>query len=54
MSSSKRFTPSPSGLELALAFEVGEMECNLPRPLGTVDCREAFPIINLAREMLGR
>ena len=53
MSASKRFTPSPSGLELALAFEVGETECNLPRPPGTVDGWEAFPIINLAREMLG-
>jgi len=41
-------------LELALAFEVGETEYNLPRPSGTVDGREAFPIINLAWEMLGR
>jgi hypothetical protein len=39
---------------LALAFEVGETECDLPRPPGTVDGREAFPIIYLAREMLGR
>jgi hypothetical protein len=49
---SKRFT-SPSGLELALAFEVGEAEHDLPRSPGTVDSRETFPIIYLAREMLG-
>ena len=53
MSASKRFT-SPSDLELALAFEVGETECDLPRPPGTVDGREAFQIINLAWEMLDR
>jgi hypothetical protein len=41
-------------LELALAFEVGEMECNLPSLPGTVYGWEAFPIIYLAREMLGR
>jgi len=41
-------------MELALAFEVGETECDLPRPPGTVDDREAFRIINLAWEMLGR
>jgi hypothetical protein len=39
---------------LALAFEMGGTECDLPRPPGTVDGREAFPIIHLAREMLGR
>ena len=54
MSTSKRFTPSPSGLELALAFEVSETECNLPRPPGTVNGWEAFPIINLAWEIFGR
>ncbi len=48
-----RFT-SPRGLDLALAFEVGETECDLPRPPGTVDGQESFPIIQLAREMLGR
>jgi hypothetical protein len=52
VSTLKRFT-SPSGLELALAFEVGETECDLPRPSDTADGREAFPIINLAWEMLG-
>jgi len=41
-------------LELALAFEVGETECNLPCSPGTVDSRETFPIMYLAREMLGR
>jgi hypothetical protein len=39
---------------VGLAFEVGETECYLPCPLGAVDSREAFPIIYLAREMLGR
>jgi hypothetical protein len=39
---------------LALAFEMGEMERDLPRPPGTVDGQEAFPIIHLKREMLGR
>ncbi len=53
MSASNRFT-APSRLELALAFEVGETECNLPRSPGLVDSRETFPIIYLAREMLGR
>jgi cation transport regulator ChaB len=38
----------------ALAFEVGETECNLPRSPGMVYGWEAFPIIYLAREMLGR
>jgi len=41
-------------LELALAFEVGETEGDLPCSPGTVYGWEAFPIINLAREMLGR
>ncbi len=53
MSASKPFT-SPSCLELALAFEVGETECDLPRLPGTVDSRETFLIIYLTREMLGR
>ena len=53
MSPTQRFTP-PRCLQLALAFEVGETECYLPCPLGAVDSREAFPIIYLAREMLGR
>jgi hypothetical protein len=39
---------------LALAFEVGETEYHFPRPPGAVDSQEAFPIIYLAREMLGR
>ena len=47
MSASKRFT-SPSPLELTLAFEVGETECNLPRLPGMVNSRETFPIIYLA------
>ncbi len=38
----------PRCLELALAFDVGETESNLPRSPGTVDGREAFPIIYLA------
>ncbi len=49
----KRIT-APRGLDLTLAFEMGETECDLPRPPGTVNGREAFPIIHLAREMLGR
>ena len=53
MSALKRFT-SPNRLELALAFEVGETECDLSRSPGPVDSRETFPIIYLAREMLGR
>ncbi len=51
MSASKRFT-SPSRLELALAFEVGETECDLPRSTGMVDSRETFPIIYLAWEII--
>jgi hypothetical protein len=39
---------------LALAFDVGEMECNLPCPPGTIDGWKAFPIIYLTQEMLGR
>ncbi len=53
MSPTQRFTP-PRCLQLALAFEVGETECHFPRPSGAVDSREAFPIIYLVREMLGR
>ena len=53
MSTSKRFT-SPSRLELALVFEVGETECNLPHLPGMVGSRETFSIIYLAWEMLGR
>jgi hypothetical protein len=37
-----------------MAFEVGETEGNLPRSPGMVYGWEAFPIIYLAREMLGR
>ena len=39
---------------MALAFEMGETECDLSRSPGPVDSRETFPIIYLAREMLGR
>ena len=49
----KRFT-SPRRLELALAFEVGETECDIPCPPVRVNGWEAFPIVYLAREMLGR
>jgi len=37
-----------------LVFEVGQTECNFPCSPGTVDDWEAFPIIYLAQEMLGR
>jgi hypothetical protein len=39
-------------LKLALAFEVGQMEGNLPGSPHAVDGREAFPIIHLSRQVL--
>jgi len=53
VSAAKRFTP-PRCLELALAFDVGKTESNFPCSPGTADGQEAFPIIYLTREMLGR
>jgi hypothetical protein len=40
-------------LKLALAFEVGQMEGNLPGSPHVVDGREALPIIHLSWEVLG-
>jgi hypothetical protein len=40
-------------LKFALAFEVGQMEGNLPGSPRAVDGREALPIIHLLQELLG-
>ncbi len=45
--------PPPRHLKLALAFEVGQTEGDLPGSPRAVDGREALPIIHLLREVLG-
>ncbi len=52
VSTTQRFTP-PRSLQLALAFEVGKMEGNLPGSPHAVDGRYTLPIIHLTWEMLG-
>ncbi len=53
MGSAKRFT-SPRSLELALVLRVGKVECHFPSLPSTGLGQEAFPIINLTWETLGR
>jgi hypothetical protein len=49
-----QWTPHPRRLNLALAFEVGQTEGNLPGSPCVVDGWEALPIIHLLRKVLGR